>query len=222
MIEKRLSPCYEFKLSGSEETGNFTGYASTFGGVPDSYGDIIAPGAFLSSLANHSKRGSLPAMLWAHQTDEPIGRWVSIKEDDRGLAVEGKLTIGTKRGSEAFALMNDGALSLSIGYRTQPDGAKYEGSTRILKCVDLVEISAVAIPANPAARVNSVKYSLSKPVNIREFEAALRDACGLSVREAKRVASAGWPVLLRRDDASDELKQIAALINKATSEIQIH
>ena len=138
---------------------------------------------------------------------------------DHGLAVEGKLTIGTKRGAEAYALMNDEALALSIGYRIQPNGAEYQGSTRILKGVDLFEISAVALPANPAARVTSVK--LLKPLNIRDFEAALRDACGLSVREAKRVASVGWPVLQRRDDASDELRIIADLFNRAATEIQI-
>jgi HK97 family phage prohead protease len=219
MIENRLSPLYEFKLAGSDTTGFFTGYASTFGGAPDSYGDVVARGAFLSSLANHSTKGSLPAMLWAHQSDEPIGRWISLKEDDHGLAVEGKLTIGTKRGAEAYALMNDEALALSIGYRIQPNGAEYQGSTRILKGVDLFEISAVALPANPAARVTSVK--LLKPLNIRDFEAALRDACGLSVREAKRVASVGWPVLQRRDDASDELRIIADLFNRAATEIQI-
>ena len=222
MTENRFSPCYEFKLAGSEATGTFAGYASTFGGIPDSYGDIIAPGAFLASLAEHRQKGSLPAMLWAHQPDEPIGRWITLKEDSHGLAVEGKLTIGTKRGAEAYALMNDGALGLSVGFRVQPDGARYQGSTRILKGVDLLEISPVAMPANSFARVTGVKSALSKPVNIREFEAALRDACGLSVREAKRVASAGWPALQHRDDASDELTTIAAHFSLAALEIQLN
>ena len=40
-----------------ERTGEFSGYASTFGGEPDSYGDIIAPSAFKGSLREHEKRG---------------------------------------------------------------------------------------------------------------------------------------------------------------------
>ena len=161
--------------------------------------------------------GELPVFDGMDDLNALIGALV----DGHGLAVEGKLTIGTKRGAEAYALMNDGALGLSVGFRVQPDGARYQGSTRILKGVDLLEISTVAMPANSFARVTGVKSALSKPVNIREFEAALRDACGLSVREAKRVASAGWPALQHRDDASDELKNIAALFSLAATEIQL-
>ena len=216
MIENRLSPTYEFKLSGAEASGTFSGYASTFGGAPDSYGDIIAPGAFTASLLRHATSKTAPALLWAHEPSEPIGRWLTLKEDQHGLAVTGKLTLATRRGAEAHALMKDGALGLSIGFRIAADGIGYQGPSRILKSVDLLEISTVSIPANTGARVTAVKSAgIIRPENVREFEAALRDACGFSVREAKRIASAGWPAFMRRDDASDELKEIAAMLNSA-------
>lgn len=221
MNENKISPVFEFKVSGAEAAGTFNGYASTFGGEPDSYGDIIAPGAFTQSLENYRKKAGAPALLWAHDTSEPIGKWLMLKEDRYGLAVSGKLTLGTKRGTEAHALMKDDALGLSIGYRVNPGGSSYQGSNRVLKSLELFEISAVAMPANSSARVTSVKSAaFLRPENIREFEAALRDAIGLSVREAKRVASAGWPALVRRDDASDELKEIAALFTRATTDFQ--
>jgi hypothetical protein len=133
--------------------------------------------------------------------------------------VDGKLTLATRRGAETYALMKDGALGLSIGFRVNPGGAVYEGSVRILKSLQLFEVSAVALPANPAARVTGVKSSASimRPGNIREFEAALHDACGFSVREAKRMASAGWAALQRKDD-SEEVQEIAALFLKAATE----
>lgn len=218
----RYSPCFEFKLSGAEASGSFAGYASTFGGEPDAYGDIIAPGAFTDSLAAYQAKNAAPALLWAHDSAEPIGKWLALKQDRYGLAVEGKLTLGTKRGTEAHALMKDDALGLSIGYRVASGGATYSGSSRILKAIELFEISAVAMPANPSARVTSVKSAaFMRPENIREFEAALRDACGFTVREAKRIASAGWPALVRRDDDSGELQQIAALLGKAATDFQI-
>lgn len=220
MIENRLTPALtvELKLAGAESPGQFQGYASTFGNV-DSYGDTIAPGAFAATLAEHKANGSTPALLWAHDPNEPIGRWLSLAEDRAGLAVEGRLTIGTRRGSEARALMIDDALGLSIGFRVRPNGAAYEGGRRLLKAVDLIEISAVALPANPEARVTGVKSmaGVARPENIRDFEAALRDALGFSQREAKRIASAGWPALLRRDDACGELLEVAAILRKNIS-----
>jgi len=219
MIETKHSPVFEFKLAGTEPSGIFKGYASTWGGPPDSYGDIIAAGAFSESLKHFQAINSAPALLWAHDTYEPIGTWKALTEDRHGLAVEGKLTLATKRGADAHALMKDGALGLSIGYRVNPGGESYQGSNRVLKSIQLFEISCVSIPANPLARVTSVKSAaFLRPENIRDFEAALRDACGFSHREAKRIASAGWTALLRRDDASDE---IAALLSKAAQDFQI-
>lgn len=218
----RYSPPFEFKMSGAEATGTFAGYASTFGGTPDCYGDVIAPGAFTESLQAFAEKDSAPALLWAHDLSEPIGRWLTLKQDKHGLAVTGKLTLGTKRGQEAHALMKDGALGLSIGFRERPGAVSYQGSTRILKGIELFEISAVALPANPAAKVTAVKSAaFQRPVNIREFEAALRDACGFSVREAKRIASAGWSALAHRD-GGDSSEEIAALLRKAATDFQIN
>lgn len=219
MIENRLSPCYEFKATGTDASGTFSGYAATFMGQPDSYGDLIKSGAFTGSLTKFAENNSAPAMLWSHSPDAPIGKWLSLKQDTHGLAVTGRLTLATQRGSEAHALMKDGALGLSIGYRVNPGGATYEKSSRILTSVDLLEISAVSMPANSAAKITAVKSAYPRPLNIREFEAALRDACGFSVREAKRIASTGWPALTRRDDEAGQ--EIAALLRAATREFSL-
>src|SRR5574340_800788 len=148
METARLSPLYEFKATDTDATGLFTGYAATFGGEPDAYGDIIAAGAFSGTLAEHKRIGTLPALLWAHDQNEPIGRFVEMKETADGLEVVGKLTLGTKRGHEAHQLMKDGALSLSIGYTVAPGGAEDRHTTRLLKAITLFEVSAVAMPAN--------------------------------------------------------------------------
>lgn len=113
MTSERLSPAVAFKATSIDKAGVFTGYGSTFGGVPDSYGDVVAPGAFSKTLAS----GRPVAMLWCHNSAAPIGRWLSIAEDREGLKVEGKLTLATQLGAEAHALMRDEAVGLSIGYR---------------------------------------------------------------------------------------------------------
>lgn len=218
----RLSPVFQFKASNSDATGLFTGYASTFNGPVDSYGDIIASGAFSSSLAEHRANGTVPALLWAHDHNEPIGKWLEMTEDSRGLVATGKLTLGTKRGSEAYQLMKDGALGLSIGFAIPKGGQRFEGDNRILTNIKLYEVSAVAMPANPAATITAVKSALSEtqPKTIREFEALLREQLGFSRRDAAALATRGWAGLAEREAEEDAIDEVLATIKRATAQLK--
>lgn len=215
MTELRLSPAIFLKSAQADSAGRFSGYASTFGGQPDSYGDIIAAGAFAKSLTRHQAQDTMPALLWAHDGRTPIGKWVSMREDAHGLKVEGKLTLEVEKAREAHALMKDGALGLSIGFRVPAGGASFgKSGDRVLTEVDLAEVSVVALPANTNARITGVK-------SIRDFESVLRDELGFSAREARRLASGGWRALEERDSlqfgAEDLLRAIAAKTNELDS-----
>ena len=192
------SPVLELKRGSLTDNGEFTAYAATFGGPPDAHGDIIDEGAFRKTLEDHRRKGTTPAMLWAHDQREPVGKWLHFHEDAKGLLGQGRLTLGTKRGAEAFALLKDDAVAFSIGYRVAPDGSRREGNTRIITDIDyLGEVSLVSIPANSRARLKK-EY---KPRSAKELERALRDV-GLSAREAKRATAGGWRGLAR-DERSD-------------------
>lgn len=129
--------------------GYFAGYASVFG-VPDLGRDTVVPGAFVASLARRGAAGV--RMLWQHDPAEPIGRWVSLAEDARGLRVEGQLNLAVQRAREVDALMREGGLDgLSIGFRVVK--AMPERGGRRLVAVDLWEISLVTFPLQPGARV---------------------------------------------------------------------
>lgn len=129
--------------------GHFTGYASLFG-VPDLGRDIVAPGAFAASLARRGAGGV--RMLWQHDPAEPIGSWLSLREDARGLRVAGRLNLAVQRAREIDALMREGALDgLSIGFRVVR--ASPERGGRRLIAVDLWEVSLVTFPLQPDARV---------------------------------------------------------------------
>jgi HK97 family phage prohead protease len=127
------------------------GYASVFGDPPDWYGDVIVPGAFAESIATRATK-----FLYEHR--EPIGKQLEIREDDRGLF--GRWTIiDTRAGTDAYKLAKGGVLdSLSIGYMTL-EAEFAEDGTRVLKKVDLFEVSAVAIPANTNA-ITDVKADI--------------------------------------------------------------
>jgi len=95
-MESRLSLPLETKFQTISASGDFVGMASTFGNI-DLQGDIVAPGAFVRSLANHKSKKTSPAMLWHHRSDEPIGVWTSLKESSEGLEVTGQLSLGVQR-----------------------------------------------------------------------------------------------------------------------------
>jgi uncharacterized protein len=202
----------EIKRADVSDKGTFTGYASTFGGAPDRAGDVIAKGAFRKSLDEHKSAGSTPGMLWAHDFAEPVGKWLSFAEDAKGLNAEGKLTLDVTRGRDAHALLKDGALSLSIGYRVRQDG--YERTTRVLKDIELLEVSLVAVPANPHARITAVKADIRGPADLQR---ALQEL-GYSQREAKRIVAGGWAAL-SRDKQSSELSQAATLLRQRAAAI---
>ncbi len=182
-----------------EDEGTFEGYASIFGNK-DLGNDVVVEGAFAKSIARRGAKGV--KMLYQHDAKQPIGVYDEIIEDDRGLRVKGRLALATQRGREVFELMKMGAIDgLSIGFKVDSKGYHYDdrGKRRMLKEVDLMEISAVTFPMNPRARVQGVKSDRT----VREWEEILRDAGDLSRQEAK-VAAAAVAKSLSQRDADDE------------------
>ena len=198
-----------------EDEGSFEGYASIFGNK-DLGNDVVVEGAFAKSIARRGAKGV--KMLYQHDAKQPIGVYDEIIEDDRGLRVKGRLALATQRGREVFELMKMGAIDgLSIGFKVDAKGYHYDdrGKRRMLKEVDLMEISAVTFPMNPRARVQGVKSDRT----VREWEEILRDAGDLSRQEAK-VAAAAVAKSLSQRDADDEnlLASIGQLTKMLKSE----
>lgn len=204
LIKKTLAlAACEIKLEG--DAGTFAGYASVFGGV-DSYGDTIMPGAYKRTL----KQNGMPKMFLQHDAyGLPIGKWTNAIEDDKGLWVEGELTIGMTRADDTYAALKHGTLDgLSIGYylRANDYVAREDGGRDIKHVSKLVEVSVVTFPADGAARVDidSVKSAgLDQLETIKDFEYFLRDAGGMSRELAKALASRAKVVFGQREADAD-------------------
>lgn len=183
--------------------GTFEGYGSVFGNK-DLGNDVIERGAFLKSLKRRKPQNV--KLLYQHKSDMPIGVFDEIKEDEHGLVVKGRLALKTQAGAEAYELLKMGALDgLSIGFRVNPKEVSYDkrGNKRIIKEVDLMEVSLVTFPMNPQATVRSVK---GEDISIREWENGMRDAFSLSRSEAKMAAKAVTDAFGQRDvDTNAEL-----------------
>lgn len=131
--------------------GYFSGYASIFR-EPDQGGDIVMPGAFAKSL--RTKGAQNIRMLFQHDPKEPIGRIIALKEDIRGLRVEGQLFDRVPRANSLLALIGGGAIDgLSIGFRTVKATREKLSNHRRLWQVDLWEISIVTFPMMERARI---------------------------------------------------------------------
>ena len=190
------------------------GYASTFGGEPDFYGDVVAPGAFAASIAAFP-----PKFLYEHA--EPIGKTLEIHEDDHGLYGRWSI-VDTRAGTDAYKLAKAGVLdALSIGFFAE-DYAYREDGVRVLLRVGLPEVSAVAVPANRNAEITDVKgirpfaaHGEDVRVAVRSWVERVRSgseqraADGKSpVSDDRRVALVAMSGSLR--SAADELDAIVA------------
>ena len=176
-----------FEIKAVNADGTVEGYGSVFG-VRDNYDDVIAKGAFVQSLKDHKAAGTMPAMLWQHDADKPIGVWTEMVEDGKGLRIKGQLAMETVKGKEAHALLKMGALNgLSIGFMSKEWSYDRETEVRTLTAIDLWEVSLVTFPANEKARVTNVK-SADEMATPKDAEKALRDA-GFSKSDATAFVS---------------------------------
>jgi HK97 family phage prohead protease len=169
----RLAPDGLEKL----KEGIVSGYASVFD-VKDSWGTKLIKGAFTETIDKEFKEGKVK-FLWQHKTDEPIGKILSLEEDDKGLLGEAKVS-QTTRGKDALILLNDGSIDgLSIGFWTLVSRWRddttgdlieppedwwdmwfnpiYQNATEEILVARLAEYSVVTYPANDQATVESVR-----------------------------------------------------------------
>ncbi|WP_374053691.1 HK97 family phage prohead protease [Xenorhabdus taiwanensis] len=199
MTKQRLD--VPLKIKSVSDSGEFEGYGSVFG-VKDSYDDIVLPGAFANTLTQWGDKGSLPALLWQHRMDEPIGIYTEMKEDEIGLYLKGRLLVDDDPlAKRAHAHMKAGSLSgLSIGYILKDWEYDRSKEAFLLKELDLWEVSLVTFPANDEARVNNVKSAFARGElpSQKSIERVLRDV-GLSRSQAKAFMAEGYKSLSPRD-----------------------
>jgi uncharacterized protein len=181
--------------AASDGSLKFSGYASVFGGV-DTYGDTIMSGAYKKTLADRERP---VALRWNHY-GPVIGKYTTISEDDKGLYVEGELTKGHSVAEDVAALLKHGAISgLSIGYYVKD--FEQRGAIRLLKEIDLIEVSIVEDPADNSARVTSLKSALAECSELKDIENILQKRVNLSQSESTAIVSAIKNTIKRGDRA---------------------
>jgi HK97 family phage prohead protease len=198
--ELSLAKC-EVKM-GAEGSLKFSGYASVFDGV-DSYGDTIKAGAYKNTLTDRDR----PIQLRWNHYGPVIGKFTEIYEDEKGLFVEGELTKGHSTADDAAALLRHGAISgLSIGYIVKD--SEQQGVIRVLKDIELFEISIVETPADNNAHISSIKSA----TKLKDVEQVLRQK-GFSQKEATEIVATVKKIHGEREEEKAKATELETIKN---------
>lgn len=207
----------EFALiKSADDAGTISGYFSTYDRIPDSYGDVIAKGAFTETIRKRKESGHPFPLCWNHDLNQIIGSVDpdDIEDTDKGPLMKASF-FNTQLAQEKREIVKSGVVFqfsfaydvLEAGPATLEDGVKVNE----LKKLDLFEVSIVPVPANPRAEMTDIKSELATAtvkivpeVDLEAFKKAMADM-PLEVLDVK----AG-----RRNSKSDEdkIKQAIALL----------
>ena len=197
-METKQTPIEAVELKWNDEEWKVEGYASVFDSV-DKVGDTVLRGAFVKSLNER-----MPSMRFEHLRWATPGMWTKAEEDERGLKVTGQLTRDHSLAKDLRASLRHGTVrGLSIGFVLKD--SEQDGPTRILKEVDLHEVSFTANPAEPQAIVTAWKSELGNIESLADFERFLRDSGGeISKSMATALTSHLKTLLLSDSEVVDE------------------
>lgn len=137
----------------ADDAGTISGIAWKYD-QPDRIGDMIAPGAL-------SKTAFPLPMLAFHDLGDPIGVWNAGEDKAGAWHIKGNLLVDdVARAREIRSLVKAGAIKgLSIGFVIGKAESR-KGGGRLIKTLELLEVSLVTIGMHPGAKVTSAKSAV--------------------------------------------------------------
>lgn len=159
MTDRHLFKSFEMKAN---EVGGISGFFSTYEKTPDSYGDIIEPGAFTETLKKREKSGHPFPLCFNHDFSAVIGAVDSVKDTEKGPYIEAHF-LDTQQAQDVRKMLQSGAIyQFSFAYdvlgaREPNEEEKKAGVENVLTKVEVYEVSVVTVPANQNAVATEVK-----------------------------------------------------------------
>lgn len=157
----------QFDIKSVSDTGELTGYFSTYQPVADAYGDCVASGCFTETIKAWDEKGKHIPLVWNHNMDDPeliIGQVDKIEDDEYGPLMTAHF-YDTPKAQAARNLMKEGSVyqfsyAYAIDAARNPNEAEKAADPNIkqvLEAVSLMEITITPTPAQPLAEMVSVK-----------------------------------------------------------------
>lgn len=191
--------------------GEFIVYPSTFTKEPDSYGDVIAQGAFVDSIEAWKDSGDVMPGMYLHDPNQIVAEAIDMGEDDHGWWVKGKFDDDPEAQRIYKWLKGRRLSSLSFGYQTLEEG-KVElpdgKSANELRKVHALEFSFLpkGFAANPDTSVVAVKRLAESVKQGVELSQEQID----SLREASSAIDSVLSSINDQDDGGDEDQEEAS------------
>ena len=152
---------FELKFKASDD-GIIEGYFSTYDETPDSYGDIIKPGAFTETIEKREASGHPFPLCFNHDFSSIIGAVDSVEDTEKGPFIKAHF-LDTQLAQDVRKMLQSGAIyqfSFAydvLGWERPTDAQQKQGIFNILTKLEVFEISVVTVPANQNAVVTEVK-----------------------------------------------------------------
>lgn len=214
----------------ADETGMIAGYFSTYDRIPDSYGDIIEPGAFTETIKKREESGHPFPLCWNHDFSAVIGAVDNIKDTEKGPYIEAHF-LDTQLAQDVRKMVQSGAVyQFSFAYDVLDSHApsaeeKADGIENVLTKLEVFEISVVTVPANQNAVATEVKSGKRNSKadedvireNIRELADSVDDLNALAQALTNRIESLGS--LLDEPGADDTEEEEPTPVEEAQVEV---
>ena len=176
----------QFEIKSVSDTGEVTGYFSTYDVKADAYGDIIAPHAFDETIKARREIGKPFPLVWNHNMDDPeliIGQVDNIEDDENGPLMTAHF-YDTPKAQAARNLVKEGSVyQFSFAYgidaarKPNDDEKSADPNIRqVLEKLSLLEVTITPTPANPYAVVTDIKAGRR---NSKKDADAIREAITL-------------------------------------------
>jgi len=178
----------------------FAGYASTWD--RDEMDDIIEMGAFSKTIR---ERRDKIKVLFQHDSHQPIGKPVEMREDARGLYTHSRLS-DTTLGRDTMTLIKDGVIDrMSIGFSIPAGKFRMheDGITRTITEVKLYEYSPVTFAANEEATIE-----MASRLSRSHTGQQLSEASKTAIRDLIRQIAESEPPAGTRDNEPDGLTDL--------------
>jgi hypothetical protein len=198
----------EFPLvKSTEDAGKISGYFSTYDRIPDSYGDVIAKGAFTETIQKRKESGHPFPLCWNHDLNQIVGSIdpEDIIDDDHGPHMDASFFNGPLAQEKREIVKSGVVYQFSFAYEILDAGpVTLEDGTKAneLRKLELFEVSIVPVPANPRAEVTDIKAGRR---NSKKDADAIREAITLLQGVLGELEEAEDP-----EDGEDKAKANAA------------
>lgn len=190
--------------------GEFIVYPSTFTRVPDSYGDIVAPGAFADTIEEWKASGNVLPGLYGHRMDDPdyfVAGASDMSEDEHGWRVRGAFDMDSPKGPQVYRLVKGRRLSqLSFAYDVLEEGSvELDDGRKVneLRKLKVYEFSFVPVAANQDTSVVAVKALAD------EIEAEVKAGRAISAKNEATLREAAEKI----SAAAGDIKNVLSVID---------